>query len=106
MTSYYQQVYDLVRSIPEGKVVTYGQIAKLIDRPRYARQVGYALAALPAGHDVPWHRVVNARGEISRRAVSDYEDYQQILLEDEGVEFELNGRIDLKSYQWVPDANH
>lgn len=90
----------MVREIPEGRVATYGQIARLIARPRYSRHVGYALAALPENHDVPWHRVVNARGEISSRAKAGYEDYQRILLEEEGVEFSLNGRIILSAFQW------
>lgn len=96
----YSDVYAMVREIPEGQVATYGQIARLISRPRYSRHIGYALAALPEEHDVPWHRVVNARGEISSRAKAGYEDYQRILLEEEGVEFSLNGRIILSAFQW------
>ena len=101
MSDTYQKIYATVCLIPEGQVATYGQIARLIDRPRHARQIGYALAALPEEHEVPWHRVVNARGEISKRATPGYEDYQRILLEDEGVEFGLYGRIDMKRYQWA-----
>lgn len=100
MSSYYAEIYQVVRVVPHGHVVTYGQVARLIGRPRHARQVGYALAALPDKHDVPWHRVVNARGEVSRRAITDYEDYQRVLLEDEGVEFDHLGKIDLRRYQW------
>lgn len=100
MTNIYQEVYKVVSLIPVGKVATYGQIARLLGRPRHARQVGYALAALPDEHEVPWHRVVNAKGEISARASSDYEHYQQILLEEEGVEFGLKRRINLRIYQW------
>lgn len=100
MTNIYQEVYKVVSYIPEGKVATYGQIARLVGRPRHARQVGYALAALPEEHEVPWHRVVNAKGEISARSSSDYEHYQQILLEEEGIEFGLKGRIKLSIYQW------
>lgn len=100
MSSYYAEIYQVVRVVPYGHVVTYGQVARLIGRPRHARQVGYALAALPDKHDVPWHRVVNARGEVSRRAITDYEEYQRVLLEDEGVEFDHLGKIDLRRYQW------
>jgi len=90
----------MVRSIPRGRVATYGQIARLINRPRAARQVGYALAALTEGHDVPWHRVVNVRGEISARTKAGYDDYQRILLEDEGVEFDQHGKIFMAQYHW------
>lgn len=90
----------MVCLIPEGRVATYGQIARLVGRPRHARQVGYALAALPEEHEVPWHRVINAKGEISARSSPGYEDYQRILLEEEGVELGLKGRIKLSVYQW------
>ncbi|GHA01383.1 methyltransferase [Arenicella chitinivorans] len=105
MSGYYAQVYEVVRAVPSGRVVTYGQVAQLIGRPRHARQIGYALSALPAGHDVPWHRVVNAKGEVSRRAVVDYEAYQRMLLEDEGIEFDCAGRIELQRYQWLPPVD-
>ena len=98
--SYYDQIYEMVCSIPEGKVATYGQIARLVSRPNGARQVGYALAALPEEHEVPWHRVINAKGEISARSKSGYEDYQRILLEEEGVEFNPAGRIYLAQFRW------
>ena len=98
--SYYQEVYAIVSEVPQGKVSTYGQVASLSSRPKAARQVGYALAALPEDHDVPWQRVVNARGEISARSKPGYDDYQRILLEEEGIEFGLHGRIDLKRYLW------
>lgn len=98
----YEAVYAVVCRIPASKVATYGQIARLIDRPRAARQVGYALAALPEDRDVPWHRVVNARGAISRRTRWDGADYQRLLLEDEGVEFDTDDCIDLTRFQWQP----
>ncbi len=96
----YTQVYEMVCEIPEGRVASYGQVARLIGRPRHARQVGYALAALPEEHEVPWHRVVNSKGEISPRSKAGYEDYQRILLEEEGVEFNPAGRIYLKQFLW------
>jgi len=99
-TSLYEMIYDMVCSVPEGKVASYGQIARLIGRPRNARQVGYALAALPNDHEVPWHRVVNSKGEISARSKAGYEDYQRILLEEEGIEFNPAGRIYLKQFLW------
>ena len=101
MTSY-QLIYNAVCAIPEGKVATYGQIARLIGRPRYARQVGYALAATPEDLAIPWHRVVNAKGEISRRSRPGYDEFQRILLEDEGIVFDGQGRISLANFQWEP----
>lgn len=91
----------MVCLVPEGHVATYGQIARLLKWPHGARQVGYALAALRDGQKVPWHRVVNARGEISSRAKAGYEDFQRILLEDEGIAFDKDGRIDLARFLWA-----
>ena len=101
MSSNYQEIYEIINDIPEGHIATYGQIARLLKRPHGARQVGYALAALNDDNDVPWHRVVNARGEISQRSKAGYEDFQRILLEDEGVEFNQDGRIELAKFLWV-----
>lgn len=102
MSGVYERIYRAVRRIPEGRVASYGQIARLIGAPSRARQVGYALAALRDADPVPWHRVVNARGEISRRADPGYADWQRILLEGEGIEFDAAGRIDLARFQWRP----
>lgn len=96
----HKAVIAVVRRIPEGKVATYGQVARLCGYPRHARQVGYALAALPQGSNVPWHRVINSRGEVSERLMPGADEYQRILLEAEGVEFGLHGRVDLHKYQW------
>lgn len=99
--SSYERFYEVVRSIPEGRVSSYGAIARLAGLPGHARQVGYALAALPDEHDVPWHRVVNARGEVStRRGGHSFERIQRVLLEDEGVAFDQRGRVDLASVGW------
>ena len=97
-------VYRVVRRIPAGRVSTYGQIAELAGMPRAARQVGYALNALQGDEDVPWHRVINARGEISARGEREYADLQRSLLEAEGVDFDRRGRIDLATYGWKPRA--
>jgi methylated-DNA-protein-cysteine methyltransferase related protein len=96
--------YRWIERIPEGRVATYGQIAALAGLARNARQVGYALAALDDDSNVPWQRVVNARGEVSLRAADDLgrSGYQRHLLEEEGVEFGLDGRIDLERYGWRP----
>ncbi len=99
--STYVRYYDVVRRIPAGRVATYGQVAAEAGLPGRARQVGYAMAALPDGSDVPWHRVVNARGEISRRSGgSAFEEIQRVLLEAEGVRFNAGGRIDLNTFRW------
>ena len=95
-------VYRVVRRIPEGRVSTYGQVAALAGMPRAARQVGYALNALSGDEDVPWHRVINAKGEISARGERAFADLQRALLESEGVDFDRRGRIDLETYGWKP----
>ena len=98
----YQRVYAQVKKIPRGRVATYGQIARLAGLPGQARQVGYALAATPEDVLVPWHRVVNAKGEISARGESHYEMRQRQLLERERVVFDSKGRISLSRFQWKP----
>jgi methylated-DNA-protein-cysteine methyltransferase-like protein len=102
MRSLYERIYAVVRRIPRGRVATYGQVAALAGIPLHARQVGYAMHALPVGTIVPWHRVINARGEISVRASSSGDAVQRIQLEREGVNFDLRGRVDLESFQWRP----
>src|SRR5918992_1889052 len=88
----YDRIYSTVRRIPKGRVATYGQIACLVGIPRQRRQVGYALAALRDYHPVPWHRVVNSKGEISQRSESGFEELQRILSEGEGVVFDESER--------------
>ncbi len=97
-------IYALVKKIPRGKVATYGQIARLLGWPRHARQIGYALAATPENIKTPWHRVVNAQGRISLRLThwqSGSDDLQRILLEAEGVVFDVGGKINLKRFGWM-----
>jgi methylated-DNA-protein-cysteine methyltransferase-like protein len=96
----YERVYRAVRRVPRGRVVTYGQVAAMIGFPRHSRLVGRALRALPEGLRVPWHRVINASGEISRRTRGDSHEEQRLLLEAEGVKFDSNGRLDLDRYRW------
>ncbi len=98
----YRRIYAVVAAIPAGRVATYGQIAALAGLPGHARQVGYALHALPEESAVPWQRVINARGEISLRAHAGYEGYQRFLLEEEGVELDRAGRVDLDRFRWDP----
>lgn len=94
----------MVRRIPAGRVATYGQVAELAGLAGHARQVGYALHALPGGTAVPWHRVINASGGVSLRAVPGDELTQRQLLEDEGVGFDLRGRVRLSAVRWRPRA--
>src|SRR5690242_11101301 len=98
-SSLYTRIYKAVRRIPKGRVSTYGRIAKLAGAPG-PRVVGYAMAALHAHSNIPWQRVVNHKGEISLRKGGDGELRQRRLLEAEGVDFNLRGRIDLKAFGW------
>jgi len=98
----YERIWSMVRRIPRGKVATYGQIAELAGMEGHARQIGYAMHALPPKSNVPWHRVINSRGEVSPRTSGDSHELQRMLLEAEGVVFDLKGRCELKKYLWKP----
>jgi len=100
LNSLYARIYARVRSIPAGRVCTYGHIARLVGGCS-ARQVGYAMAALPEGSRVPWQRVINAKGEISRRRHGNGADNQRARLLAEQIRFDSNGRIDLRRYGWL-----
>lgn len=103
MSELYQEIYRAVGLVPRGTVASYGQIARLIGKPRHARHVGFALAATPDSVKVPWHRIVSAKGEIRIQAKQGYDEYQRLLLEDEGVEFCVGGKIDMARFQWQGD---
>lgn len=94
----YERIYEVVKQIPEGRVATYGQVARIVGIPKGARQVGYAMAALGRGRprpNIPWHRVLNTKGESSIGG-------EQISrLEEEGVLFDERGRTDLNAYGWT-----
>jgi methylated-DNA-protein-cysteine methyltransferase-like protein len=100
------EIYRIVRRVPRGRVTTYGGIALLAGKPRGARQVGYALAALRgAKHDVPWQRVLGARPRgLAGVSILDPMGaaVQQQLLEREGVRFDDRGRVDLARFGWTP----
>ena len=98
----YARIYAVIRRIPTGRVATYGQVAELAGLAGHARQVGYALHALPLSSAVPWHRVINAAGGVSPRAVPGAELTQRQLLEAEGVGFDLRGRVRLENVRWRP----
>lgn len=95
----YERIYAAVRQIPAGRVATYGQIARLVGGCS-AQMVGFALAALPNGSDVPWQRVINAKGKISPRGIGFGSMIQRTLLEEEGVVFSRDETIDLNTYRW------
>jgi methylated-DNA-protein-cysteine methyltransferase-like protein len=96
----YPRIYGAVKKIPRGKVATYGQVARLAGVPGHARLVGYALHRLREGTDVPWHRVINAKGRISLPPDPEAGGFQKALLESEGVRFNAQGAIELNIHQW------
>lgn len=99
-------VYNAVRRIPTGRVVTYGQVAAMLGHPRAARAVGTALSRLPRNLSrvVPWQRVINAAGRISHKGDLFRPELQRTLLEKEGVKFSASGQVDLKKYRWAGPA--
>ncbi len=94
-----QDILRVVRRIPKGRVVTYGEVARLAGMPGHARQVGYALAGL-SDPSVPWQRVINARGEISLPGEAG--EVQRALLRAEGIKLDARGRVDLKRFGLAP----
>jgi alkylated DNA nucleotide flippase Atl1 len=100
----YDRIYEVVRFVPRGRVTTYGRVAGIVGGCG-ARQVGYAMASVHEGSDVPWHRVVNSEGKVSARRDNGPGDLiQRQLLEDEGVVFDQSGRINLTIYLWTGQA--
>jgi methylated-DNA-protein-cysteine methyltransferase-like protein len=100
--NFFDAVYRVVLSIPHGRVGTYGEVALMSGRPGAARQVGWALHCLPWDTDVPWHRVINAKGGISLRGRMGEADLQRALLIAEGVEFDERDRVDLDRFGYRP----
>ena len=95
MDAFFQQVYDIVAQVPPGTVVSYGQIARLLGRPRGARQVGWAMRRCPP--DLPWQRVIKADGTLP----GDESGVWRCLLEAEGVAFLPDGRVDMAAHAWL-----
>lgn len=94
MNPFTLKVVQIIRSIPPGRVMTYGQVARLAGNPRAARQVAWILHSLSRTEQLPWHRVLNAKGEISLEG-----EEQQLALEAEGVVFDRAGKLSLSRYQ-------
>ena len=94
----YQDIYAIVKRIPTGTVTSYGRIAHMANCS--ARQVGYAMAATPEGQSIPWHRVINSKGQISERKQGNSDQRQRQKLIDEGVLFDSNGGISFERFGW------
>lgn len=104
MSLLYERIYAVVCQIPKGQVATYGQVAELAGLVGKPRLVGYALYRIAPDRDyIPWHRVINAKGEVSKSPVRNGSDYlQQVLLEEEGIIFNAQGKVELSRYRWHP----
>jgi methylated-DNA-protein-cysteine methyltransferase-like protein len=100
-SNYRERVYEIVRRIPRGRVMTYGQLAEILGDGYTPRTVGFAMHA--SDHATPWHRVVNARGACSTARVVLPKDKQQRMLEAEGITFDERGCCKLGDYLWIPD---
>ena len=99
MNPFYAQIYAIVARIPHGEVVSYGQIARMLGRPRAAREVGRAMRHCP--EDLPWQRVIMADGSIAGGL---YADIRRALLHDEGVPFLSDGRVNMEACRWWGSA--
>ena len=103
--TFYDLVWEFVQRVPRGHVVTYGQIAMELGSPAAARAVGYALSNLSAETEVPWWRVINAKGGVSLRGRGANAELQRALLEHEGVTFGDDDTTHLPTYRWWPDED-
>jgi methylated-DNA-protein-cysteine methyltransferase-like protein len=98
----YQNIYNIISKIPQGKVATYKQVAESAGIAGHARVIGYALHKLPEGSNVPWHRVINSKGKISYSiSRNGHDDLQKILLINEGVQFSVSDVIDLNKFGYL-----
>jgi len=100
--TFFECVWSVAAQVPPGKVTTYGAIARALGSPGAARTVGWAMRAAPARSGLPCHRVVNVRGELSPEDTFGGPGVQRSLLESEGVTFDVQGRVDMKSHLWIP----
>lgn len=98
-TRFTETVLKIIKSIPEGRVMTYGRVAALAGNPRGARQVARILHSMTKKHNLPWHRIINSQGRISVFPHCGFE-VQKALLESEGIEFFTDGSCDLSTYMW------
>lgn len=100
---YQARVYEIVRRIPRGRVMTYGQIASILGEGYTPRTVGYLMHAADS-EGVPWQRVINSQGKCSTGRLTIPVNLQQDMLEQEGVEFNDKGKCDLRKYEWWPEG--
>ena len=100
--AYRERVYELVRQIPRGRVMTYGQIALVLGEGYTPRTVGYVMHAADS-EGVPWQRVINSQGKCSTGRMTIPVNLQQTMLEQEGVAFDVKGKCDLRQYEWWPE---
>jgi methylated-DNA-protein-cysteine methyltransferase-like protein len=98
------RIWETIADIPSGNVASYGQIAEIAGIPRGARQVGYALRHLPDGHELPWHRVLQASGKIAfdKDNPAYKEQSKRLMMEDVAV---ISGKVDMQKYRWQPDLD-
>jgi methylated-DNA-protein-cysteine methyltransferase-like protein len=98
------RIWETIAEIPRGSVASYGQIADVAGIPRGARQVGYALRHLPDGHEIPWHRVLQASGKIAfgKGSRGYKEQSKRLMMEDVTV---ISGKVDMRKYRWQPDLD-
>ncbi len=101
MTPFTERTLQIISKIPRGKVMTYGQIAGIVEHPTAARQVVRVLHAMSVKYSLPWHRVINAKGHIAIASQEGFQE-QKMLLELEGIIVSPEGKIDLERYQWHP----
>ena len=99
--SFSERIKNLIKTIPPGKVATYGQIAAMAGNPRGVRGVVWILHSSSRAANLPWHRVINVKGRISLSPGQGYEE-QKSRLADEGIHFDTQDRIDLKRFLWCP----
>jgi methylated-DNA-protein-cysteine methyltransferase-like protein len=100
LKTFYQRIIVAIKAVPRGKVATYGQIARYVGNPGAARHVAYILHASSRKENLPWHRIINSKGSISLKKGHGYE-LQKRLLEDEGVVFDNDDRVDLARFGWI-----
>ena len=101
--NFFGRVYEIVKNIPRGKVLSYGDVARLAGCPRLSRQVGYALHSNPNPDEIPCHRVVFSDGSVSSGFAFGGPEVQRAMLEAEGIEFSADGKIDMKKFGWEAD---
>ncbi|WP_373894232.1 MGMT family protein [Virgibacillus natechei] len=103
MKPFTENVITVLRQIPEGRVMTYGNVARAAGSPRGARQVARILHSMSRNHELPWHRVINVKGQIALKEEARVMD-QKLMLEDEGIEVSDTGTVDLNTYQFYLDV--